>query len=288
VVIEKFTSISSPSQANYTFRLVRLLFNFARSIRNDEGKPIVTNNAVAVLSQRRIWHDQKPSRKVIKLAALKAWWDAVQQLQEVDTPRADGGRFTAGGTSLNSNVDAARDFLAFLLLTGLRRNEAATLKWETVDLPAKMLTITKTKNYEAHVLPLSDYLYDMLMRRHAAIPKGEKGTLRASYVFPSEEGPLKGIQKQLDKVIALSGVTFSAQTLRRTFGTIAEGRDIPYLALKRLLNHKAQDVTGGSYTVIDVERLREPMQKITDFILSHVGERPAARVVKIRAAKDKA
>jgi hypothetical protein len=68
--------------------------------------------------------------------------------------------------------------------------------------------------------------------------------------------------------------------LRRTFGTIAESLDVPHYALKRLLNHKAQDVTGKHYTVISVERLREPMQKISDFILSAVGERNSAGVVK--------
>ena len=58
--------------------------------------------------------------------------------------------------------------------------------------------------------------------------------------------------------------------LRRTFITIAESLDIPAYALKRLLNHKtANDVTAG-YIITDVERLRRPMQQITDHILSLV------------------
>ena len=78
-VIAKFTSISSPSRANYTFRLVRALFRYARSIRDEEGKPIVAANPVEVLSQRRIWHDDKQRREVIELAALPAWWKAVSE-----------------------------------------------------------------------------------------------------------------------------------------------------------------------------------------------------------------
>ena len=66
-MVAKFTSISSPSQANYSFRLVRLLFNYAQSIRDDEGKPVVSRNPVKVLSQRRLWHDEKPRRDVIPL-----------------------------------------------------------------------------------------------------------------------------------------------------------------------------------------------------------------------------
>ncbi len=60
-------------------------------------------------------------------------------------------------------------------------------------------------------------------------------------------------------------VTF--HDLRRTFITIAEGLDIPAYALKQLLNHRnPNDVTAG-YIVADVNRLRMPMEKISEFIL---------------------
>lgn len=58
--------------------------------------------------------------------------------------------------------------------------------------------------------------------------------------------------------------------LPRTFITVAEGLDIPLYAIKRLVNHKMSgDVTAG-YIVSDVERLRKPMQAVTDFILDAV------------------
>ena len=56
----------------------------------------------------------------------------------------------------------------------------------------------------------------------------------------------------------------------QTFITIAESLDIPGYALKRLMNHKdPNDVTAG-YIISDVERLREPMQSITDFIRNQI------------------
>jgi len=62
-------------------------------------------------------------------------------------------------------------------------------------------------------------------------------------------------------------VTFTLHDLRRTFITAAERLDIPAYALKRLMNHKdPNDVTDG-YIIFDVERLRVPMQKITDFFM---------------------
>jgi integrase len=65
---------------------------------------------------------------------------------------------------------------------------------------------------------------------------------------------------------------FTLHDLHRTFITIAESLDIPAYALKRLLNHKdPNDVTAG-YIVSDVNRLREPMQRITDFIKDKIAE----------------
>jgi hypothetical protein len=43
-------------------------------------------------------------------------------------------------------------------------------------------------------------------------------------------------------------------------------------ALKRLLNYKMNnDVTAG-YIMKDVERLRKPMQQVTNFLLEHMSE----------------
>ena len=61
----------------------------------------------------------------------------------------------------------------------------------------------------------------------------------------------------------------------RPFAPFAKRLDIPAYALKRLLNHKmSADVTAG-YIVPDVERLREPMEKIERFILKAAGVQTA-------------
>jgi hypothetical protein len=59
--------------------------------------------------------------------------------------------------------------------------------------------------------------------------------------------------------------------LRRTFITVAESLDISACAMKRLLNHNmSADVTAG-YIISAVERLRKPMQQVTDFIVKAAG-----------------
>ena len=56
--------------------------------------------------------------------------------------------------------------------------------------------------------------------------------------------------------------------LRRTFLTSAEKLGLPYVVLKKLANHSCRSDTTFGYLIVDVERLREPMQKITDHLLS--------------------
>jgi hypothetical protein len=54
---------------------------------------------------------------------------------------------------------------------------AAGLKWSQVDLKTKTLKIEDTKNHQAHILPLSGYLYDLLLSCHF--------NADTDFVFPS-------------------------------------------------------------------------------------------------------
>jgi len=72
------------------------------------------------------------------------------------------------------------------------------------------------------------------------------------------------------KARTISGIYFSIHDLRRTFITIAESLSIREYTLKRLMNHKnARDVTAG-YIIKEIESLRQPMEKISNFILEQV------------------
>lgn len=54
-----------------------------------------------------------------------------------------------------------RDYLLLLLLTGFRRTECATLRWnENIDFESRLITIgpETTKNGREHRLPMSDFV----------------------------------------------------------------------------------------------------------------------------------
>ena len=87
-----------------------------------------------------------------------------------------------------------------------------------------------------------------------------------AFVFTGRgvKGYMDDPNKQMKLVIEGSGVVFTPHDLRRTFITVAESLDISAYVLKRLANHKmTNDVTAG-YIIGDAERLREPMQRLTD------------------------
>lgn len=244
-----------PAYANFSMRVLRALFNFAAGKYEDsEGRSLITDNPVKRLSQTRAWYRVERRKTYIKSYELKSWHESVMQ---IDNP-------------------ILRDYLLLTLFTGLRREESASLRWDCVDLKAKTLTITKTKNHEQHVLPLSDYLFNLLSKR-------KQETYGSDFVFPGtgKTGYIVEPRKQIEKIMTTSGIIFTMHDLRRTFITIAESLDISAYALKRLLNHKMQnDVTAG-YIMTDVERLRRPMQQITDFILKCMDIKPSAEIVAL-------
>lgn len=252
---EKLGKEHGEAYANLAMRLLRALFNFASGQYEDaQGKTMITENPVTRLSQTRAWYRVERRQTFIKSHDLAAWYEGVQKLQN----------------------DILRDYLLLLILSGLRRQEAAQLMWEDVDLTAKTFTVKDTKNHESHTLPLTDYLYELMKSRSVSRIN--------EYVFPGTgaAGHIIEPRKQMANVTKISGVTFTVHDLRRTFITIAEGLDISAYALKRLMNHKMNsDVTAG-YIVTDVERLRKPMQQISTYMLKCMGVAQSADVIALQ------
>jgi integrase len=251
----------SGAQANYAMRLLRAVANFARAKYKVKGEAPIVVNPVAILSDTHAWVRVSRRRTVIKIHQLVPWFKAVRELES---------------TAANGLAAVVRVYLQFLVLYGLRRSEAARLKWPDVDIDGRTFTLRDTKNREDHMLPLTDYALALLRE----LPRVNE------YVFPGpgKAGYLIEPKKQVSKVKAASGVLFTLHDLRRTFITVAESLDIPAYALKRLLNHKmTSDVTAG-YIITDVERLRAPMEKIHDFMLKAAEMRASAPVVQLETS----
>jgi integrase len=234
-------------QANMAMRILRTVLNFAASnYETDDAQPIITMNPVRTLSQNRSWHRERRRRVIIPDQKLGAWYRAVMSLRQI----------------------YIRDYLLLLLLTGLRRKEASTLRWSNVDLDARTITIPAevAKNKQEHCLPLTDFLVLLLSNRN------ENRRVDSDFVFPGRRGgPLVEPKLAIARVVEKSGCDFVLHDLRRGFITQAAKIAVPHHIIKKLVNHiESRDVTDG-YVVIDIEHLREPMALISNRFLTLFG-----------------
>ncbi|MEW8382869.1 MAG: tyrosine-type recombinase/integrase [Candidatus Thiodiazotropha taylori] len=253
----------SQARANNAMRLLKAIFNFARGQYEDsQGRSFFPENPVDRLSHVKAWYRVERRRTLIKKSELPAWFSAVEQLREAGDPTSE----------------TIADYLMLLLFTGLRRSEGMNLQWEDVDFVDRTLTIHDTKNREPLILPLSDFLTELLKRR--------EGLHESSYVFPGGSGGrIIEPRKQLFKVTEWSGVAFTLHDLRRTFITVAESLELSQYAIKHLVNHKLpNDVTAG-YIIMDPERLRPAMEKIAQAILQAAGRSKTENVISIIKAQ---
>ena len=268
LVASKHSAISkeSESAANKTMRVLRALFNYANgAYESADGKSLFPDNPVKRLTHTRSWNREERRDNTIKRSQLKPWFKAVMGLSCSD----DEFDRTVG------------DYLQFVLLTGLRRREAASLRISDVDFKERSFTVFVTKNRQPLSLPMSDYTGKLLKRRC--------DESASDYVFsgPGKSGRLDDPRRLINHIREFSGVDFTIHDLRRTFITLAESLDISAYALKRLVKHSpGSDVTAG-YIRMDVERLRKPTQDITDYILKTAEIRKSATVSTIKSKKRK-
>lgn len=159
----------------------------------------------------------------------------------------------------------ARDFLLMLLFTGFRKTETAKLRWADVDFVQRVITLPApdTKAKRMAEIPMSDFVYDLLVSRRAL---GE----RSEYVFPSYRAgkPISDTQLPLRKVKEATGIAVTAHSLRRTFLKVGASAHVNVVYLKALVNHAlASDITA-EYLSPQLEDLREPAQQVCDKMLA--------------------
>jgi integrase len=222
-----------------------------------KGLSILPENPVKRISQTRSWYKVDGRIGHLKPHQLAAWFDAV----------------------LNIDNAIIRDYLIFVLLTGTRKDESARLQSTDIDLIDNSYILRDPKNGRPMQLPLSDYLADMLTTR--------KANSNSAFVFPGDgaRGYLVEPKRQIAKIVEKTDMPFAMHDLRRTFVTIAESLDISAYSVKALVNHKQGDDVTSGYIQLNLERLWQPMQTITDFILKSAGLKQSANVVPLKQVR---
>jgi len=111
----------SPAYGNLSMRVLRAVFNFAMDkYILDDGTYLIARNPTQILSTTKSWKKVAPRTGHLKPHQLPDWFAALEQEE-------------------NGTI---RDFLIFVLFTGLRKENAASLTWEQVDFEDRSITVT--------------------------------------------------------------------------------------------------------------------------------------------------
>lgn len=272
----------APGQAQISLVTLRTLINFAnRRFKRADGSPLIPNNPVHAMKDD--WKEFEPRTRHIELDKVGETWNRLSEL-----------RVAARDANARSGVDLVR----FLLLTGARRGEGSSLRWDQVHLdddPAHCWWhLPNPKNGNAVWLPLSSQAVALLKSRpRAKLPGGDENP----FVFPtnSKQGHITDARAPLERLRKIEGLAsdgsgfVSAHDLRRTYVTVGFSVcRIDIFKLELLTNHVPQGVTARHYLQTSrLQYLYPEVQAIGDWIEEQAGVAEAkasgANVVPLRA-----
>ncbi len=202
--------IPTYSQATKTMRILSALLNYAMA---DE---LIESNPVQVLKLKRVDRSLRKRENYLPV-------NEVRKLLHETTQ------------------DAHPVTLAvhLMLYSGLRKNEALRLLWADIEdvEGISCIIIKDTKNRRPHYVPVTEEIQKILVKAGNNTP----------YVFPStqkQDASMGDVRPTLRRLSKLIKFEFKCHDLRRTFATRASEVGVDYLMIKRMLNHKSNDITA--------------------------------------------
>ena len=153
-----------------------------------------------------------------------------------------------------------------LLLTGLRKGELLSLRWEDVDLQRSELRLPATKSGRPHSIPLTGPALGFL----SDIPR-LKGN---PWVFPGAKGgPLRDLRRPWLRVRRRAGLDdVTIHDLRRTTGSWMAQKGVPLQVIGKVLNHSHPAVTR-IYARLNESQIRDALEAQADAFKRALGER---------------
>jgi integrase len=161
--------------------------------------------------------------------------------------------------------------IELILYTGLRRSEALTLRWGSVDLEAGTLMVGKSKTPAGvRLFPLPPIMVDLLKayRPPNARPKEVVFSRQSTAGRRSRPGAplaLDSLDKAWGVIREQAGYpNLHLHDLRHGFATIAIKSGVDLVHLAELLGHKNASITASTYSHVTAEGRREAAEKVAD------------------------
>lgn len=256
-------SANRPTAAALSYRLLKAFMRWMEGEAKYKG--IVPPGAYAAQRVREaVTSSQTKEGDCLEREQLRAWF--------------------AGVRKIDSPVISA--YLQGLLITGARREELATLKWDDVDFRWRSLTL-KDKVEGKRRIPLTPYLASLLreLQRINNKPPNKRQLRRleqqgrtwepSEWVFFSgtaESGRITEPRPAHVEMLADEGLPhLSLHGLRRSFGTLCEWVEVPSGISAQIMGHKPSALAEKHYRRRPLDLLRSWHDKIEAWMLEQAG-----------------
>lgn len=268
-----------PTQASIAFRKLRAFLNWCED--HPEYQGLANPDACGKRMSRDVIPKQKPKTDCLQREQLKPWFSAV--------------------LALSNPVIAA--YLQILLLTGARREELSTLRWENVDLLWKAITL-KDKVEGERTIPMTPYVAALLrsLKARNETPPPRHRILHgkriendleswkpSAWVFSSptaESGRIVEPRIAHNRALATAGLpALSLHGLRRSFGTLSEWVEVPTGVVAQIMGHKPSALAEKHYRQRPLDLLRMWHTKIEAWLLEQADiDQPPEAHAKLQIA----
>lgn len=257
---EKASKISK-AQANQGFRILRAIYNFTA----EEQADLVSFPDNPVKALKNHWEAVPAKKSMIPAEKVGLAFNYLNHLRDWAT--------TPGRT--------AADLCLFLMLTGCRFDEAASLPWDQVDLEKGTWKLPDPKNREPITFPLSSHAVEILKNR----------SKENDFVFygSGKTGHITDVRDTMKKLSDEIKEKVTCHDLRRTFLLITEKQNanVEFITAKLLMGHKMAniDITISYKQTSDLTRFKDEIQAIGDWI-ERQGTLEANKITDIATARE--
>ena len=170
---------------------------------------------------------------------------------------------------INKGKPVIADIVLLGRETALRPAEEIGLRWSDIDFRNRVITIGnrlfKTKSKKVRRIPFNDRIEEILKRNSEK--QLSKRKILSEFVFTQNNGkPYKRdtVSKWVKKIIREEGMPeeLHLYCLRATAATRWASNKVPIYTVSKLLGHSNPNITSRFYANVDLEELRDAVNKM--------------------------
>lgn len=192
----------------------------------------------------------------------------IRRLDETDNVRR--GFFTEPEVRrVMANLPAElADFTLFAWLTGMRKGEIASLRWEDFDGDCIRLRAEDAKNGTARLIPIEGELVELIERRKSMRPfKSKDVAMMSSLIFHRAGEPIREFRKSWTTACRLSGVQRVFHDLRRSACRNMVAAGVAQVTAMQLSGHKT-DSMFRRYAIVAENDMRAALRMTQNHLAS--------------------